>query len=60
ELTYKTDGSSLEVGKFNEELVHQARNTQEIPDVIVINCYKALSDQGITRLPILDDEKRPI
>ncbi|CAF2117510.1 unnamed protein product [Rotaria magnacalcarata] len=46
--------------KFNEELVHQARNSQEIPDIIVNNCYKALSDQGIARLPIRDNIKRRI
>ncbi|CAF5196186.1 unnamed protein product, partial [Rotaria magnacalcarata] len=60
ELTCKTDGSSLEIRKFNEELVHRARNTQEMPDIIVTTCYKALSDQGIVRLPIRDNIKRRI
>ncbi|CAM4799007.1 unnamed protein product [Rotaria magnacalcarata] len=60
EHTCKTDSSSLEIRKFNEELVHQARNSQEIPDIIVNNCYKALSDQGIARLPIRDNIKRRI
>ncbi|CAF2121455.1 unnamed protein product [Rotaria magnacalcarata] len=60
ERTCKTDGSSLEIRKFNEELVHWARNTQEMPDIIVTTCYKALSDQGIVRLPIRDNIKRRI
>ncbi|CAF3659895.1 unnamed protein product [Rotaria socialis] len=60
EHTCKTDGPSLEIRKFNEELVHRARNTQEIPDIIVTNFYKALSDQGIARLPIRDNIKRRI
>ncbi|CAF3402781.1 unnamed protein product [Rotaria sp. Silwood2] len=60
EHTCTTDGSSLEVRKFNEEIAHRARNTQEIPDVIVTNCYKALSDQRIARLPIRDNIKRRI
>ncbi|CAF4586963.1 unnamed protein product [Rotaria sp. Silwood2] len=58
--TCTTDGSSLEVRKFNEEIAHRARNTQEIPGVIVTNCYKALSDQRIARLPIRDNIKRRI
>lgn len=48
----KTDGSSLEVRKFNEEIVHRARHTQETPDIIVTNCYKGKNVQVI-EIPFL-------
>ena len=40
EHTCRIDGSSMETRKFNEEIVHRTRCTQESPDIIITNCYK--------------------
>ena len=64
----------METRKFNEEIVHRARYTQQSPDIIISNCYQgkvrisvninliylAVSDQGIARLPVRDHIKRQI
>ena len=40
EHTCRIDGSSMETRKFNKEIVHRARYTQQSPDIIITNCYK--------------------
>ena len=39
----RIDDSSMETRKFNEEIVHPARCTQESPDRIITSCYKSKS-----------------
>ena len=38
--TCKFDGTTLELRKFDEQIISRALNTQETPDIIVTHCYK--------------------
>ena len=72
EHTCTIDGSLMETRKFNEEMVHRARYTQQSKDIIITNCYQdktcsswninliylSISDQGIARLPVRDHIKK--
>ncbi|CAF4353068.1 unnamed protein product [Rotaria sp. Silwood2] len=60
ERTCKSDGISFEQRKFDERIVQRARFTQEAPDLIVTDCYKDMTDQGISRLSSRDNIKRRI
>ncbi|CAF1096383.1 unnamed protein product [Rotaria sordida] len=54
------DGTTLELRKFDQQLIDRAKSTQEAPDMIVTNCIKGMSDQAVSRLPIRDNIKRRI
>jgi hypothetical protein len=46
--TCTTDSSAYELRKFDEEIAHCVRNTQETLDIIVTNSYKGKTNQVIT------------
>ena len=38
--TCKFDGTTLELQKFDEQIISRALNTQETTDIIITHCYK--------------------
>ncbi|CAF1251013.1 unnamed protein product [Adineta ricciae] len=42
--TCKVDGTTLQLRIFNEHIAHRAVSTQETPDTIISNCYKATDE----------------
>jgi hypothetical protein len=47
EHTCTFDGTTNELGLFNEEIAHRAMNTQETPDTIVTDCYKSKAKEAL-------------
>ncbi|CAF1360592.1 unnamed protein product, partial [Rotaria sordida] len=60
EHTCRFDDATLELCKFDQQLADCARNTQEPPEIIIINCIRNMSDGGLTRLLCRDNIKRRI
>ncbi|CAF1529156.1 unnamed protein product, partial [Didymodactylos carnosus] len=58
--TYKSNGITGELRKFNEDLWYRTMNTQETPFLIITHCCIGMSDEALARLPSRDNIKRPI
>ncbi|CAF3823462.1 unnamed protein product [Rotaria sp. Silwood1] len=61
EHTGKFSGTTLTLRKFDKQIISPAPlNTQETPYIIIMYCYKGLSDPALARLPTCENIKRRI